>query len=252
MMTRSQNMSWKDVNSITNFTENTPSNKSKKAKKSPSILLASIQLMENFIKGIKNMNAYDAASTIISDANWIKKNSVDTFYDGNGNKVTIDIGKVYYIDYGKTFCGELSYYHYGLCVGKKDGKILIIPMRSGYGVFEHSYHPENNPRGNKKYRQGLEQEGFQKNCILMINDCRYISAGRIEKESVQIDSNIIESIQNQVFQVEFPSLYTKYFGFQKIIERNEKKITDQKQLIQKLKSENNTYKQLLDNIKKSN
>lgn len=50
MMTRSQNMSWKDVNSITNFTENTPSNKSKKAKKSPSILLASIQLMENFIK----------------------------------------------------------------------------------------------------------------------------------------------------------------------------------------------------------
>lgn len=73
MMTRSQNMSWKDVNSITNFTENTPSNKSKKAKKSPSILLASIQLMKNFIKGIKNMNAYDAASTIISDANWIKK-----------------------------------------------------------------------------------------------------------------------------------------------------------------------------------
>lgn len=125
-------------------------------------------------------------------------------------------------------------------------------MRSGHGVFEHSYHPENNPRGNKKYRQGLEQEGFQKNCILMINDCRYISAGRIEKESVQIDSNIIESIQNQVFQVEFPNLYTKYFGFQKIIERNEKKITDQKQLIQKLKSENNTYKQLLDNIKKSN
>ena len=86
----------------------------------------------------------------------------------------------------------------------------------------------------------------------MINDCRYISAGRIEKESVQIDSNIIESIQNQVFQVEFPNLYTKYFGFQKIIERNEKKITDQKQLMQKLKSENNTYKQLLDNIKKSN
>ena len=82
MMTRSQNMSWKDVNSITNFTENTPSNKSKKAKKSPSILLASIQLMENFIKGIKNMNAYDAASTIISDANWIKKNSVDTLSHG--------------------------------------------------------------------------------------------------------------------------------------------------------------------------
>lgn len=122
MMTRSQNMSWKDVNSITNFTENTPSNKSKKAKKSPSILLASIQLMENFIKGIKNMNAYDAASTIISDANWIKKNSVDTFYDGNGNKVTIDIGKVYYIDYGKLSVENYLITIMGCVLAKKMGK----------------------------------------------------------------------------------------------------------------------------------
>ena len=250
MMTRSQNMSWKDINSITNFAENTLFNKNKKAKKTPNILLASIQLMENFIKGIKNMNAYDAASTIISDANWIKKNSVDTFYDGNGNKVTINIGKVYYIDYGKTFCGELSYYHYGLCIGKKDKKILIIPMRSGHDVFEHSYHPEKKPNGNKKYRQGLEEEGFQKDCILMINDCKYISAGRIEKESVQIDNSIIESIQEQVFQVEFPHLYTKHFWMQKKIEKDAKKINDQKELIQKLKAQNNRYKQLLDNIEK--
>lgn len=249
MMPTSQNMSWKDVNSITNFTENTVLNKSKKAKKIPNILLASIQLMENFIKGIKNMNAYDAASTIVSDANWIKKNSIDIFYDSDGNKVTISLGKIYYIDYGKTFCGELSYYHYGLCIGKRDGKLLIIPMRSGNDVFEYSYHPKNNPNGNKKYRQGLEQEGFQKNCILMINDCKYISAGRIEKETVQISDDILNSIQIQVFQVEFPQLYTEYFGLKKTVEKDIKKINDQKELIQSLKAENNRYKQMLNHIK---
>ena len=37
---------------------------------------------------------------------------------------------------------------------------------------------------------------------------------------------------------------------QKKIEKDAKKINDQKELIQKLKAQNNRYKQLLDNIEK--
>lgn len=73
MMDTSENMFWGDINDISRFTENTQANKVKKARRTSAILLAAIQLMENFIKGIKHMNAYDAASTIISDANWIQK-----------------------------------------------------------------------------------------------------------------------------------------------------------------------------------
>lgn len=251
MMDKSKNMFWSDINNISRFTENTSANKTKKARQTSSILLAAVQLMENFIKGIKHMNAYDAASTIISDANWIQKSSTGEFCDNANKRILIEVGKMYYIDYGKTFCGELSYFHYGLCIGKRDGKILIVPMRSGSDVFEKAYHPVNNPMGNRKYRQALIQEGFVKNSVLLINDTKYISAGRIDKESKIINKDILESIQMQVFQVEFPSLFANFSNIEKKNEKLIKQINDQKELIINLKNENNRCNQLLNNIKKN-
>lgn len=249
MMDTSENMFWGDINDISRFTENTQANKVKKARRTSAILLAAIQLMENFIKGIKHMNAYDAASTIISDANWIQKSTIDNFYDNTNKRITIELGNIYYIDYGKTFCGELSYFHYGLCIGKRDGKILIVPMRSGHDVFDKAYHPTNNPMGNRKYRQALTQEGFAKNSVLLINDTKYISAGRIDKKSNMINNETLESIQLQVFQVEFPNLFMDFNNVKKNNEKLVKQICDQKELIIKLKNETNRCHQLLNNVK---
>ncbi len=249
MMDTSENMFWGDINDISRFTENTHANKAKKARQTSAILLAAIQLMENFIKGIKHMNAYDAASTIISDANWIQKSTIDDFYDNTNKRIPIELGNIYYIDYGKTFCGELSYFHYGLCIGKRDGKILIVPMRSGYDVFDKAYHPTNNPMGNRKYRQALTQEGFAKNSVLLINDTKYISAGRIDKKSNMINNETLESIQLQVFQVEFPNLFMDFNNVKKNNEKLVKQICDQKELIIKLKNETNRCHQLLNNVK---
>lgn len=250
MMKSSKNMFWSDINDITRFTENTVDNKRKEARKTSSIILASVQLMENLIKGIKQMNAYDASSTILCDANWIQKSSFDSFRDKVGNNILIEPGKIYYIDYGKTFYGELAYFHYGLCIGKRDKKILVVPIRTGKDIFDISYHPVYNNRADKKYRQGLQSEGFQKDCVLLINDLKFISAGRIEKEYIRIDEEILKSVQNQVLQVCFPRIYTDFLNHQNIIKKYKKQITDQTELIQKLKSENNMYKQKLSNIEK--
>lgn len=62
-------MFWGDIKDIVSFSENTDENKEKSARKTSAIILASVQLMENFIKGIKHMNTYDASSTILCDAN---------------------------------------------------------------------------------------------------------------------------------------------------------------------------------------
>jgi len=97
----------------------------------------------------------------------------------------------------------------------------------------------------------LQEEGFQKNCVLLINDLKFISAGRIERECISVKNETLKSIQTQVFQVVFPELYTEFLNQQKNIRKYTKQITDQKELIQKLKSENNTYKQKLDNLNKS-
>ena len=247
MMNNSQNMFWSDINDIKRFTENTESNKEKKAQKTSVIILAAVQLMENFIKGIKQLSAYDASSIIYSEANWIKHNNNDCFYNDKNQKVTIETGKVYYIDYGKTFKGELAYFHYGLCIGKRDGKILIIPISSGTNYFSNCYHPINNPQKNKKYRQGLSSEGFSKDCVLYINDVRFISAGRIIKEDAQIAFDILKDIQELVFQVEFPVIHTKYIQYIDKINRLEKSNQNQKELIASLKMENNHLKQIIEN-----
>lgn len=245
MITSSENMFWGDINDITRFCENTGENKDKRARKTSSIILAGVQLMENFIKGLKNMSAYDAASTIISDANWIKNSSRSDFLDETGKKVVVSLGSVYYIDYGKTFYQELAYFHHGLCVGKKEGKILIIPMTSGTKYFSSCYHPINNPMANKKYRQALLSEGFEKDCVLKMNDAKFISPGRIVRETISINSDVLLQIQEQLFSIQFPVLYQKYINYMKSEEKNKKQISEQKQLISNLKQENNNLKMKL-------
>ena len=249
MMPSSNSMSYEDVHNIRRFTENTVENKEKEAKKTASIILAGIQLFDNYIKGIKKMSAYDAASTICSHANWIKNNTLEIYKDASGNKIVPEVGKIYYIDFGNTFYGELSYFHYGLCIGKKENKILVVPITSGSQYFSTCYHPINNPYANRKHRQALTTEGFQKDCVLKIDDTKFISAGRIIKENVQIQNVVLKEIQEQVFHVEFPTLEQKYNSQNKKIIHLEEKVEYQKNEINKLKTENNHMKQILINNK---
>lgn len=242
MMKETSNMVWSDIHNIKYYSENTPDNKNKKAKKIAPIILASIQLMENYIKGIKNLSAFDASSIILSDVNWVRNNNRADFCDSNGNKVTIKIGTVYYLDFGNTFADELAYFHHGLCIGQKEGKILIVPMTSGAKYFPTSYHPINNPTANKKYRQALMSEGFEKDCILKLNDTKFVSPGRFDKETVSISEDVVRQIQEQLFSIQMPEIYQKYINTIKKNLKYQKQISDQNELIQKLKQENNSLR----------
>ncbi|MCM1212247.1 MAG: hypothetical protein NC318_11645 [Blautia sp.] len=240
MIKESTNMIWSEMHNIKYYSENTEDNKNKKSRKIASIILAAVQLMENYIKGIKSLSAFDASSIILSDANWIRNNRKSDFLDEQGNKVDVRIGTIYYLDFGNTFSDELAYFHHGLCVGKKEGKILIVPMTSGTKYFSTCYHPINNPTANKKYRQALFSEGFEKNCVLKLNDAKFISPGRIDKETVSINDDILKQIQEQLFSIEFPELFQKYYNQEKKLKKYEKQISEQKELISRLKQENNT------------
>lgn len=171
---------WSDVNDIKRFTQNTTDNKRKRAKKTSSIILAAIQYTQNYLMGLKKQNAYDAASIIFSDANWIKNGDKTDFIE-HGVKKKVKIGYTYYIDYGNNFNGEIGYYHHGLCIGKNNDKVLIVPTITGANIFANCYHPINNPNSKRNKRQALKSEGFNKDCVLLINDTKYISAGRIDK-----------------------------------------------------------------------
>lgn len=113
-------------------------------------------------------------------------------------------------------------------------------MTSGAKYFPNSYHPINNPTANKKYRQALASEGFEKDCILKLNDAKFISPGRLDKETVSITIDIIRQIQEQLFSIQFPELYQNFNNSLKKNVRYEKQISDQKEIINQLKQKNNT------------
>lgn len=234
-------MYWGDVKLIKVYTQNSTANKAKKAKKVGSIMLAGVQYMHNYIQGLGNQSAYDAASIIFCDTHWMRHRHESFQEDDNGNKIVPKIGTTYYINFGNNYGSELSYFHYGLCIGKIEEKYLIIPMRTGTDVFYESFHPKNNINGNKKYRQGLEEEGFEKNCILMMNDMKYISPARIDKEGKKISKEVVEEIQYHAFSISYPYIKKN----EKLIERLNYTIEKQKKEIIELKNKNNTLNQKL-------
>lgn len=234
-----EDMSWSDINDIHRYTANKEKNKEKKALYSVKVILGAIQFTENFIKGMKQLNAYNSSSIIKSDALWLQKHSFSEFRDENKKTVNIKPGQVCYIDYGKTYQGELAYFHYGLCVAVKEGKLLIIPITSGTGWKDTCYHPVKNPIMNKKFRQGLKSEGFSKDCVLKMNDAKFLSAGRIDclDDKANIKSDILEDIQYQLFSICFPDFRDKYFELKSNLEKFDKTIKEQKEIIKKLKQD---------------
>lgn len=251
-----ENMIWHDANSIDKYAENTKANREKPAKTTAKIILAATQYMYNYIQGLKRLSAYDAASILCSDINWFKnsdRNVPQKWKDDNDN-INVRIGKIYYINYGNTFKGELSYFHYGLCIGKKDKKILIIPMRTGADIFKNCYHPRINEKGNKKYRRCYKEEGFQKECVLLINDTKYLSCGRIIKEAGEISNDILKEIQMQAFAFQYPDIYQQFVNQEKKLSKLSHEYENKKDEIVELKNKVNNLTQnievLVDNSSK--
>lgn len=240
-----ENMVWKDTKKITKFTENTKENRNKLARTTSSLILAATQYMYNYIQGLKRLSVYDAASILNSDINWFKNLDRNTPQkcENSEESVTISSGKLYYINYGNSFKGELSYFHYGLCIGKKENKILVVPMRTGADIFGGSYHPVYNNRGKKKYRRCYPEEGFLKECTLLVNDTKYISCGRIIKEAGEIDKEVLEDIKMQVFSFQYPNIYQQFVNQQNKIIKMDKDMAEKKEEIIELKNRINLLEQ---------
>ena len=71
MQMNHENMFWSDVTDIKKYTEHTKTNKKNKSTKHAVIMLAAVQYIHIYMQGLKRQNAYDAASILFSDMNWL-------------------------------------------------------------------------------------------------------------------------------------------------------------------------------------
>lgn len=139
----------------------------------------------------------------------MKRNHFKKYTPNENAPKKVLFGQVCTIDYGKTYKGEIGYIHPGLCVGKKDDKYLVIPMTTGKTWRDKCYHPIHNPNMTKENRQCCTSEGFEKDGVLLMNDTKFISGGRILELHEIINADILEQIKDQLFYMLFPQIYNE-------------------------------------------
>ena len=221
------------------FTGNNATNKSMEAIKRYKILHGLFQLEENMHKILKQLNAYDASSILIAESNWMKRNHFSKYMPSRDANDKVAFGQVCAIDYGKTYKGEMGYIHPGLCVGIKEGKYLIIPITTGRNWRINCYHPIVNPEKTKEYRQALKSEGFEKDEVLLLNDAKFISGGRILELHEIISADPLKQIQEQLFQIMFPTLLKDVTRVKIENEKYVRIIENMERQIKNLKNKNN-------------
>lgn len=220
------------------FTGNNTINKSMDALKKYKILNGLFQLEDNLHKIIRQLNAYDASSILIAESNWIKRNHFSKYMPSIDAPRKIEFGQVCSIDYGKAYKGEMGYIHPGLCVGIKKGKYLMVPITTGKTWRTSCYHPLKNPDMTKEYRQALHSEGFEKDEVLLVNDTKFISGGRILELHEIINFNILKEIQYQLLQIMFPILFDEIVEVQKNNQKLAHKIKNIEGQVKNLKKKN--------------
>lgn len=230
------------------FTGNNATNKGMDALKKYKILNGLFQLEDNIYKIIKQLNAYDASSILIAESNWIKRNHFSKYMPSMGAPKKIEFGQVCSIDYGKTYKSEMGYIHPGLCVGIKNGKYLIVPITTGKTWRTTCYHPIENPDMTKEYRQALQSEGFDKDEVLLINDTKFISGGRILELHEIINSNTLKEIQYQLLQIMFPILFDETVEIQKENQKLAHKIKNMEGQVKNLKKKNDILSSRIHNL----
>lgn len=220
------------------YTKNNLTNKTMRAIERPKILNGLLQFIDNTNRIMRQLNAYDSSSILIAESNWMKRNHFKKYTPNEDAPKKVLFGQVCTIDYGKTHKGEIGYIHPGLCVGKKNEKYLIIPMTTGKTWRATCYHPVHNPKMTKENRQCCIGEGFERDGVLLMNDAKFISGGRILELHEIIQENILTEIQDQLFYIMLPKIYNDYAKAQDKISRMQNKIDNVERQVNNLKDKN--------------
>lgn len=238
------NLEFDYIDKVGYYTKNNLSNKTMPAIERPKILNGILQFIDNTNRIMRQLNAYDSSSILIAESNWMKRNHFKKYMPSKDAPEKVLFGQVCTIDYGKTYKGEIGYIHPGLCVGKKDEKYLIIPMTTGKTWRDTCYHPIHNPNMTKENRQCCISEGFVKDGVLLMNDSKFISGGRILELHEIIQPDILKEIQEQLFYIMFSDIYKdcvninkENLKLQELNTRQKNKIDNMERQISNLKNQ---------------
>lgn len=170
-----------------------------------SIVLSSfLKLLSNIIYEFDRMHVNEVALFINSINHWVTNKKYI-------NKKKYKPGTIIEYDCGLNYSGELSYRHTGLVLEELDKKILVIPSSSSEKYIKRTSEKEN---GLWYYKLVGKSEGFDHDCVLLVDNLKMISKqrvigkfGNIQKEPA--GKNLFNTIKVDILSHYFSKQYNE-------------------------------------------
>lgn len=148
-------------------------------------------------ESLRKMSKFKVAKILISELNYDIRSQYKSS-ELNGFKVRV--GDICYIDFGKAYISEAGFQHFGIIMGYKNSKALVVPMSSNNSMYMQSYCQNYFPNGKRHLYRLPTLNGLRKRSVLFLNDIKYINTARIieVKGRIHPDSCLFKDILKRI------------------------------------------------------
>ena len=173
--------------------KNIEKSKSRKKAFSDSLVLSSyLKIVHKLIEIGSKMSMVEMARFTNSIDHWIKNRPA------NKKSRHCSEGTIIEAEFGLTYKTETPYRHSALVIKEYPNKVIVIPSTSKSDYWDNAFHPLSNPNGNKEYFRVTTTDGFDHNCVLVMNDLKTISKNRIISTCGRMDTLSEDCIYKQI------------------------------------------------------
>lgn len=159
------------------------------------------EIVEYYLQSQKdkfsNLSSFHLAKLLISEMNYDMRSQ---FKSSELVGFKVNVGDICYIDFGKAYISEAGFQHFGIIVGYKNSKALIVPMSSNVSMYNQSYCSETFPNGKRHLYRLPMLDGLRKKSVLFLNDIKYINTARIIEVKGRIcpNSSLFKDITSRI------------------------------------------------------
>lgn len=201
-------------------------NNKKKDSVNDSIVLSSfLKLISNMIFELENLKVNELALITNTINHWIKNKTYSS-------KKKYKAGTIIEYECGLNYEGELSYRHTGLILDDCQNKfILVVPTTSSKKYIDKSSEKEN---GLWYYVLVGKKEGFDHECVLLLNNMKVVSKKRIigsfgnmckDENGTKFFEEVKTTLMSRYFQKQYDKMTKRITDLEKENEANKVEIS---------------------------
>lgn len=138
--------------------------------------------------------------------------NIDT---GNYDEVEVKVGDIFLADLGINYKPECSYVHPVIIIEKVEEYVVVLPTSTNENKILNAYNFDTKT-GKWYYIKVSESDGFDSTCVVMLNNLKTISKGRLIKheghltEDIRKENSLYSNIKSLLYKHYFPRQYTKF------------------------------------------